>query len=794
MTLATETRSALRSLLTARGTTVAAVITLALGVGAFTAVFAIADGVLFKPLPYAAPERLVAVTVERVVDGNDIAITAAELPEWRRRLAAYTAVAAYARGEFTVRGAGDPEVRSAAIVSGGFFDVLGAPPAAGAPFRSDDARVVVVSDRFAARLAATGAVVGRVLSIGQTSFDVVAVMRPTFAMPDDDIDLWIPARAVPGVSGLGPGDRRSYRLIGRLRDGVSLPQALDDARATLNAIEPGALGRRAVVRRLEDVAIGGARPVVWAIAASGAALLVVACANVATLLVGRSLARQREFAIRVSLGASRSWLVRASLLESAMLAAVGSALGLWLAQVGLRAFVALVADVMPRLETVAIDPRTIVASLVVTASVAVICGLTAALTAGRSDLALLLRRSAGAGGQPTRRLRTALVGAQLSLAVVLLVGTGLLARTVWMLLRTETGSSTRHAVTMRLALTETTSFNAATRGQFVEELLRRVRALPDVTAAGLGSSLPPRTNQIEMTMRVVRDGRDQSYGLNLIAATPGFLPALGVRLLGGRDLEARDALPGQPAVVVISEQLARQLSPNRELLDRTLPMSMPTAAGPRVQPTVIGVAANVRYRGLEAPSEGNVYLPWWLLSTGSPFLVVRTTGDPQALVAALPRLIRELDPSLPLRPVRTLDEEMASAVESRTARLIVVGVIGALAACLALFGLVGALTRAVAERRRELAIRLAIGATGGDAVGLMLRSGLRLVAAALTIGLASAVAAGQALSAVVFGISPYDPITYAGVIAVVSVVGLAASYVPARRAARIAPIELLRGE
>jgi putative ABC transport system permease protein len=787
-------RAALKSLLAARGATAAAIFTLALGTGAFTAVFALADGVLIKPLPYATPDRLAVLTNERAVDANDLAIPAAEMPEWRRRLTSYSTIAAYARGEFTVRGAGDPEVLRAAVVTGEFFDLLGARPERGVPFRVEDARQVVVSARYAARLAATGGTVGRVLSIGQVPFEIVAVMPATFAIPDDDVDLWMPVRAVPGVPGLGPGDRRSYRLVGRLRDGVTLEQAADDARATLASMPGGGGGRRASVRLLGDLVIGSARPVVWALAASGALLLLVACANVATLLVGRALTRQREFAVRLSIGASRAGLVRASLLESAMLAALGSAVGLWLAHYGLRAFAVVAADVMPRLETVAIDLRAAIASVVVTMFVALVCGLAPAITAGRSDLASLLRRTPGAGGLANRRLRATLVGAQLALAVFLLVGTGLLARTVWTLLQTETGATTRNAVTTRLALTETTTFDAASRAQLVDELLRRVRELPGVTAAGLGSSLPPRTNQIEMTFRVVNDGRDESFGLNLVAATPGFLPALGVRLIGGRDLDARDALPGQPAVAVISEQFARQLSPDREMIDRELPMAMPTAAGGRVRPRVIGVAASVRYTGLESPTRGNVYLPWWLLSTGSPYLVVRTAGDPEPLLTALPRLIREVDPTLPLRPVRTLEEEMSLAVESRTARVLVVGVMAALAVGIAVVGLVAALVRAVTERRRELAIRLALGATRGNATGLIVWSGLRLVLVAVAVGLGVAAAAGRALESVVFGISARDPLTYVAVALGIGILGLVACYLPARRAAGIAPVELLRSE
>jgi putative ABC transport system permease protein len=487
--------------------------------------------------------------------------------------------------------------------------------------------------------------------------------------------------------------------------------------------------------------------------------------------------------------------VRTALIESALIAGAATAAGLGVARVTLKALLPLVGDSLPRAHVIDLDGPVLLAGAAVAVIVAIACGLAPALTAARSDVAGLLRqessRTTGAG----RRIRTPLVVVQIALAVLLLTGAGLFARTVWGLWTTDIGAARDHVLTARLLLTETTRFEATSRERFVEDLLRNVRALPGVEAAGLGSNLPPRVNQLEMTVRFVDEdhGRDETHGMNLAAVTPGYFRALGIPVKRGREFDEVDA-NGETPVAVISEMLARQIAADRDLLGTRLTLSVPTAGGKRVRPTVVGIASDVKFVGLEAPTEGNIYVPWRQLPTGVSYLAVRSSRDSAALTPALLRVIHDLDPSLPVPAVRSLGEEVSLAMASRTLRLRLVLAFAVLALVVSLVGLASALSRSVAERQREIAIRLALGSTRGGAAGLVVGEGARLIVLGVAVGAGCALALGRLMATLLFGVSAYDPLTYVAVTATVLTIGLAACYLPARRAAAVDPIGLLKGQ
>ena len=365
--------------------------------------------------------------------------------------------------------------------------------------------------------------------------------------------------------------------------------------------------------------------------AAGVLVLIVACANVAMLLMGRALSRNREFAVRLAIGADRGRLVRTALAESVVISVASSVAGLWIAHLTLVVLVPLAGDSLPRAGTIALDVPVLAASFVIALVVALACGLAPALAAARSDVAVVLRLEARTTTGGGHRVRAPLVVAQLALTVLLLTGAGLFGRTAWRLWTTDIGASRDHVLTARLALTETTRFDASSRERFVNDLLTRVRTLPGVTAAGLGSNLPPRVNQIEMTVAFMDDkGRNDSHGMNFVSVTPGYLRALGVPIKRGREFDERDA-SADPPVAVISEMLERQFASTRDLLGAELTLSVPATGGKRVRPWAIGIAADVKYVGLEHPTEGNIYVPWRQLPTGVSYLVIRTTGEPKAL-------------------------------------------------------------------------------------------------------------------------------------------------------------------
>ncbi len=789
-----DLHSALRSLRSARWATLAAIVTLALGTGANTAVFAVAYGVLVRPLPFADPARLVRISTARPSDSSDLGFQLAEFTDWQERMRSVESLAAYVRADFTVRGVGEPEVLHVAEVTGDFFRVLGVAPSSGRTFVDDLASTsVVASERYARRLAATGAVIGRPVTVGSQGMVVDATLPAAAGFPDDEIDLWVPARSMPIVNVLDPTrDFRMFRFIARVLPGTSFAAVQTEGERVMHEIHPGVAGRTVAVRRLDEDIVGSARPVLLAFVLAGALLLVVACANVATLLVGRTIVRRREFAVRLAIGADRARLVRLAFAESLVIALAASLAGVWIAHLTLDALVPLLSSSLPRAGAISIDAPVLVAGFVVALVVAFASGLAPALAAARSDVAIVLRQEAGTttGGHP---MRAPLVVAQIALAVLLLTGAGLFARTVWHLWNIDIGASRDHVLTARLALTETARFDDESRERFVEDLLREVRALPGVEAAGLGSALPPRVNQVEMTIRFVDEdhGRDDTHGMNLVAVTPGYFRALGIPIRRGRDFDDVEA-SGEAPVAVISEMLARQIAADHDLLGTRLVIRVPTVGGKRVQPTVVGISGDVKFVGLEHPTESNAYVPWRQLPTGVSYLVIRTTRDPAALTTAVLRVVHDLDPTLPLPVTRPLGDEVALAMASRTLRFQLIAVFAGLAFIVSIGGLATSLVRSVAERQRELAIRSALGATPRDTAGLILGQGARLIAVGVALGALTAVALGRMTSSLLFGVSAYDPLTYGLVMSCVVAVGLAACYLPARLAARVDPVALLR--
>ncbi|HET9370820.1 MAG TPA: ABC transporter permease, partial [Vicinamibacterales bacterium] len=689
--------SAWRALRAAPWTTGAAIVTLALGAGASTAVFAIANGVLLRPLVYASPDRLVLISAVRRVDGTDLGTPLDRVPEWRSRLRAVQDLAAYSTGEFTIRGVGDPVIAQAAIVSREFFRVMGSPARQGRwPGGTVGVPEAVVSHAFATRWGSGVSPIGKQMTIGSTVFTVTAVAGGGFAFPSERAEVWLPVDAVPDLQVFGRPNARPYRLVARLVDGVSVEQARADVTRVVGELFPSANAMDGSVRELREAVVGASRPIVFAFAAAATLLFLVACANAATLLVGRAVARQREFAVRLALGAGRGQLIRAAFVESLLLAAAATIAGIGLAQLILATFRDAIGTQVPRIASVTIDLPVLLAAAGAAVIVTIICGTAPTIGAGRGRELGVFRQGASTTHRSGRRVRDALVVIQIAMAVVLLVGAGLLGRTVWTLFSTDIGADRDRALVARLSLTETTRFDASSRGDFVRRLLADVRSLPGVEAAGLGSNLPPRVNQLEFSVRILNEerGQDETVGLSLVSVTPGYFEALGVPMLRGREFAEADEISGQP-VAVMTARFARQLSPQSDPLDTVLNLALPRASGGRVKPRLVGMARDVRFRGLESPALGAVYVPWSQLPTGVSYLVVRSAGDPAALAPAIARVIRTLDPTMPVPQIRTLTEEVAEAVEVRTLRLALVGGLAILAFVVAAGGLCGALVRDV---------------------------------------------------------------------------------------------------
>ena len=789
-----DMRYAARSLVRQPGVAVLAVGILALGLGLNAAVLAVAYGVLWKPLPYPAADRLVTVAQVDLQEGRESAVWLGRIDEWNRRLRTVR-LAGYQTRERVVRGAGPTRVRAVATVSEGFFEVVGVAALRGAVPRlaGADGRAVVSAALARAVEDETGRpAVGQALTIGDGRYDVAAVMPAGFAFPSAAVDAWVADE---------PEFRGDLGTVGRMRDGVSLAQVREDAarvaREDLAARGvPGVERWGAAVTPVEETLLGDVRPVLRVSLAAALLVLVVSCANAATLLVERSAARRREFAVRVALGAGPGRLVRAALAEGLAVAAGGLALGLAAAWAGLQLFSAAAAGVMPRAGAVALDPPVVLAGLVLTLLVGIACGGASVAGAVRGDGAALRGGAAAAGSRAAGRLRAGLVAGQIALSIVLLSGAGLLVRTVERLLDEEGGFEPQQALTARLMLADTSFIEGGAHAQtaFVDTLLERVRGLPGVQAAGVGSVLPPDDDPVSVELHY-EDHRGEVSRREIVlsfgAVTRGYFAALGTRLREGRRFDAADYL-AETAPVMLSETAARFVYPNGDRLPRPLPYGEIPALGIARRAPVIAVVDDMKYEGLAAPRGGTMYVPWPRKPTGVSHLVVRTTGDPMALAPAVRDLIRTLDPSLPVPDVRSLADHVAGSIAARRLRALPAAGFASLALAVAMVGLFGALARAVVERRQELAIRAAVGASPGRLVRLVLRSAVAVTGFGLAAGLPAAAPTGRGLAGLLYGVGPYDPATLAAVAAVVVLTALAAAAIPARRAARLDPMVVLR--
>jgi predicted permease len=788
-----------RALRATPAATLAAVFAISLGTGVNTAVLAVAYGVLLRPLPCPEPSQLVVVSFH-VPNGREIGVPLTDIEDWQRRVRAFRAAGAYSVGELTLRGVGEPRLVRTAVVTPSFFAALRVAPLAGrAPAASDRDEWVVLGGRWydgGARLGhGAGELLGRPVTAGDQAFHVSAVMAPEFRLPADDVAAWVPARPLSTLQ-LGSGRKisRTFRVMARLADGVSLEQARDDARRAYSPIAARREDKSTTqVRTLDEVLIGKVRPVLNALAAAAVLVLLVACGNVATLLVSRAVGRNRDLAVRLALGASRWQLARAALAESLLIAAAGSALGLGLALACVRVFVLTATGIVPRLDAIAVDLPVLGATVLAGAGTTLVCGLAPAGYAIRSEFVHAFRGSPAGASRGARLTRRALIVVQIAMSIVLLTGAGLIARTLSGLMADRAGADPDRALVAKLVLSDTAGFEAASRMPAVREVLRRVRALPGVEHAAIGTNIPPRVSSISFSVEVTTNGVAVDHRVYLASVTSDSFEAVGTRVVEGHGIghadEGRDA-----PVIVLSESAARLLSPDRSLVGRELPWPLPAGAGKGRKPLVVGTVPDVKYGGLDAPAFAAIYTRWSDLPANEGHLVVRTSGDPALVASTLRKTLRDVDPSLAVGEVRTLRQEYASSLADRRIRLIPAAGFAGLAVALALVGLGGLLSRAVSERRRELAIRIALGDSPAGSVRLVVREGVRLAAVGVLVGLVAAAGAVRWLESLLYGVRPLDPLTFGNVALFVTAAALLTSFLSARRAAKIEPLELLRSE
>ncbi|HEX6973761.1 MAG TPA: ABC transporter permease, partial [Vicinamibacterales bacterium] len=798
---------AARSLSRARAFTAVAVVTLALGIGANTAIFSIINAVWLRPLPFRDPGQLVFVWSSGAT-GQPQTLTPGRFVDLREQMASLEGMAGICQFGFTLTGGGDPEAIDGSSVSSNFFDVLGAKPLLGDTFHggtADERAVVLSYGLWARRFGSDPAIVGRDITLNGTSRRVVAVMPREFAWPAITTqpstaagpELWIPG-AVKDIPRT-PTDRATedlsanrglgiLRAVARLKAGVTPAQAQRDGQivaARLASIYPASdEGHGVVVVPMGAQFFGAFTQPLLILLGAVAFVLAIACANVASLLLGRATSRRREIAIRLAIGASRARVVQQLLTESVLLSLTGAVAGLSLA-VWLAPWFTRINPAAVRVGDIGVDGRVLVFTLLVAVFTGVVFGLAPAMQAAGGSPNDDLKDGGSRGGSAgprARRTRDVLVAAEVAIALVLLVGAGLLLRSFSALSHVDTGIDSRNLLTFNISLPRDRVTTGPARAAFHAELLRRVSTIPGVLRAGAAVTLPIGGDTFSSAYAVEgapapRPGEEPSAGLQVI--TPGYFGAIGMHLVHGRDFTDSDTADA-PAVVAVNQALAKQAWPGRDAIGRR----MRTGAD---EPwlTVVAVVSDMRHGGPAAPPRPEFYQPLAQRPFSSMAFVVRTSGNPSAIVPAIRREAAALDPGLPVSKVATMDEHVARALSAPRVMSTLVAAFGALALALAIVGIYGVMSYAVTERTREIAIRAALGATRVDVLKIVVGRAMLLAACGVAAGLVGAALLSRTMAGMLFGIPALDVATFATASVALMAVALLAALVPAVRAMRV---------
>lgn len=817
-TLRHDLVQALRSLRRRPTFAVLAVATLALGIGATSAIFSMVNGVLLRPLPFERPGELMLVhTRLDGVPGREL--SQPEYWELRERARSFSGLAAFSNGTLTLTGSGTPERFNTGYVTADAIPLLGVAPALGRTFAAEEdlpgrPAVVLLSDGlWRRRFGADPQVVGRALILDDMPTTVIGVMPPGFQLPahyvGGGMEAWTLLRLDPAID-------RSERgwhwlsVVARLRPGVDRAGAEREVAAITAGmlrqypIEYDEAFTGSLIPAAEHL-VGDIRPVLLVLLGAVALLLLIAASNVAALFLARAEERHREIAVRAALGARAGRIVRQLLTESATLAVAGGAAGLLLAAYGTRALVAAAPPTLPRLDAIGLDVPVLLFTAAVSIATGLLFGLAPAWYAARPDLARALTDGgrSGSAGARRQRFRRGLVVTQIALALVLVVAAGLLIRSFERMRGVDPGFDPGGLLTARLELSPVRYESSESIRGFFERLVARAEALPGVRSAAVVKALP--MTQLELgDWSFLREGRfslpPRQDEWNLAywqAVGPGYFETMRMPVLQGRGIEAGDRTAA-PGVAVVNRTLARQAWPGEEAIGQRLLMG--GGATDSVWRTVVGIVGDVRHRGLDAEPRPEIYLPHaqFPAGTGTPLrtlrVVLRTEGDPAALAAPLRAAVAELDADIPLTEVQTMEEALGVWAAERRLTMLVVAGFALLALALGAVGVYGVVAHLVTQRTREIGIRIALGAVPREILGLVLSQGVRLAGLGIAVGLLGALAASRLLTRLLFEVEPTDTATFVATAAVLALVAVAASLIPAARAVRTDPVDALRSE
>jgi putative ABC transport system permease protein len=804
-TLRQDLRYAFRRLLKSPGFAIVALLTLSLGIGANSAIFSVINGVLLQPLPYAEPERL--VRIYHFSEGQRSSMSGPNFIDLRKSSQTLADAAAIAGSRAILTGQGDPVRLDSAEVSASLFDLLGVQPLLGRTFRADEnepgkSKVAVLSwglwqQRFAGDLR----VLGQRIVLDGVPYEVVGVMPQGFSYPEGRT-LWTPLEYTKGFL----VEQRSawyLSVVGRTKPGVALERVAAEVQTIGSQLAKQypdhneGVGLAAVP--LRESMVGKIRPALYVLLGAVGFVLLIACANVANLLLARAAAREGEMAVRAALGAERMRLVRQLLTESIVLSTIGSGLGLLLAIWGVAFLISLRPEGIPRLDDVRVNGTVVVFSLALSMLTGVIFGIFPALQATRSSVANSLKEG-GRGALTTRagsRMRSALVVAEMALAVTLLAGAGLLIRSFIKLASVDPGFHVAQVLTFELSLPDSRFEKEAQQVAFMDQLMPRLHAIPGVTSAGAVLALPLTDRSFVISFQI--GGRPpmppaQQPSIQTRVATTEYFQTMGIPLKRGRLFSADDRA-GTPPVVLLTESAVREYFPNEEPLGKKITLGWGHGPGtPRAGGEVVGIVGDIKEEGLQEPNPPQIYLPYQQWPVQSMAVVLRTAVPPASISQAARRAVHDVDPNLPVSQVRTLEQIVSRSISQPRFYMTLLAAFAALALVLAAIGIFGVLSYAVAQRTREIGIRMALGAQESTVVRLVVREAMLLAAAGVTLGLIAAFFVSHSLEAFLFQTRPTDPLTFAGVATLLAVVALTASYIPARRATQVDPLTALRSE
>jgi putative ABC transport system permease protein len=807
-----DIRYGLRMLLKSPSVSIVATIALALGIGANTAIFSVVNAVLLRPLPFPNSDALMSVfekdTNRGVLRGS---YSYPNFFDLRDQTRVFEHIAAYHDNDFIITGSGEPVRVLGGMVTADLFPALGVAPRLGRNFtQAEDkpaemGRVVILSERFFARhFNSNAAILNQPITLNGESYTVIGVMPPGFEFPiqNEPFELW--TTIADDSSGRSPitAQRGAHFLnvIGRLKPGVSQTQAQAEVDTIAQRLEqqyPDTNTHKGIrVESALTALVGDIRPALLILLGAVACVLLIACANVANLQLARAMTRHKEMSIRSALGASRTRVVRQLLIESVILSLLGGALGLALALWWSDLLIALGKQDIPRAIQVGLDWRVLGFTVGISVLTGVIFGLFPALHLSKTNLTESLKEGRGfVGGAGRNRIRGVLVIAELAIAVVLLVGAGLLIQSLWLLRHVGSGLRSENVLTFNVALPDA-RYSSQKQARFYRELLTHVRALPGVQSASAVLPLPLSGDRISISFQI--DGRPVSPkdqpSADMFVAESNYFRTMGIPVLKGRDFEDRDEHKSAP-VVIITESLARQYFPGEDPIGKRIQPGISTWDDEKsTMREIVGVVGDVRNQALKTEPKPAYYLPQSQVPFNQLVVVAKSAGDPKSVVPGVTREVRSIDAELPVFSVKTMDEYITNSVAGARFNTTLLSIFAAVALVLTIIGLYGVMSYSVAQRTNEIGIRMALGAEKHDVLKLIVKQGLTLVVIGLALGIGGALALTKLLTSLLFGITTKDPVTFGAIAALLSLVGLLACCVPALRATKVDPLVALRYE